>query len=205
MPRYGHRTEHLEYSADCAVQWDAASVLGGLRISPCRSGIPTATRPGTLPALSTLIGPWSFRALGEGVTCPCHEVTVRKTRVSVLITAPKFVHGIGFSTESIYTQARKCGQSVLATVSTMHYSASVQLFSIDQPHNRFLAVVDVARVTTSRDQSYGVRLQKEFAQYFLACGRDLYGLMKYVDISTCRNSRLNTRHACLTTMTTSGE
>ena len=103
--------------------------------------------------------------------------------MSVPITASKRIHGIGFSTEAVHTHARMYGQSVLATVPTMHYSASVQLFSVDQPHHRFLAVVDVAQITASRNQSYGVRLQKAFAQYFIACGRDRYGLMKYVDIS----------------------
>ena len=65
----------------------------------------------------------------------------------------------------------------------MHYSATLQLFPVDQPHHRFLAVVDVVRITTRRDQSYGVRLQKEFAQYFIACGRDRHGLLKYVYIT----------------------
>ena len=65
----------------------------------------------------------------------------------------------------------------------MHYSATVQLSSVDQPHHRFLAVVDVTRITTSRDNSYGVQLQKEFAQNFIACGRDRHGLVKYVYIT----------------------
>ena len=63
-----------------------------------------------------------------------------------------FVHGIGFFTEAIHTQARKCLQSLFATVPTMHYSATVQLFSVDKPHQRFLAVVDVVQITTSRNK-----------------------------------------------------
>ena len=65
----------------------------------------------------------------------------------------------------------------------MNYSATVQLFSVDKPHHRFPAVVDVARITTSRDHTYDVRFQKEFAQYFIACGRDSHGLLKYIYIT----------------------
>ena len=74
--RYGPRLGRVEYSAECAVQRDATSVRSGLPISPCRNRIPTAPRPGTLPALSALIRPWSFRNAGEGVTCPCRDVTL---------------------------------------------------------------------------------------------------------------------------------
>ena len=89
----------------------------------------------------------------------------------------KFVNFIGFFTAAIHTETRKCWQSVLETVSTIHYSATVQLFSVNKPHHRFLAVVDV-RITTSGNQLYGVRFQKKFAQYFIACGRDCYGFLK---------------------------
>ena len=60
----------------------------------------------------------------------------------------------------------------------MHYSATLQLFFVDQPHHHFLAVVDGAQITTVIDQSYVVRLQKEFAKYFVACGSDRHGLVK---------------------------
>ena len=103
--------------------------------------------------------------------------------MTVPIASAKFVDSVGFFTEATHTQERKCWQSALATVSTMHYSATVQLFAVDKPHQRFLAVVDVARITTSRNQSYGVRYQKKFAQYFIACGRDCYGLMKDIYIT----------------------
>ena len=65
----------------------------------------------------------------------------------------------------------------------MHCSATVQLFFVDQPNHRFLALVDFARITTSRVRSYGVRLQKELAQYCIACGRDGHGLVKNVYIT----------------------
>ena len=65
----------------------------------------------------------------------------------------------------------------------MHYLATVQLFAVDKPHKRFLAVVDVARITTSMNQSYGARFQKVFTQYFIVCGCDCYGLMKDIYIT----------------------
>ena len=82
----------------------------------------------------------------------------------VPVAAAKFVHGISFFTEAIHNQARMCWQSVLAKVSTVHYSATVQLFSAHKPHQNLLAVIDVARITTSRNESYGARFQETFAQ-----------------------------------------
>ena len=70
--------------------------------------------------------------------------------MSVPIAEAKFIDRIGFPTVAIHAQAMQRWQPNLATVSTMHYSESVQLFSVDQSYHRFLAVVDVARITTSR-------------------------------------------------------
>ena len=76
------------------------------------------------------------------------------------IASENIVDSIGFFTEAIQAEERKRWQIVFANVSAMHYSATVQLFSVDMLHQRFLAVVDVARITTSRNQSHGVRFQK---------------------------------------------
>ena len=50
---------------------------------------------------------------------------------------------MGLFREAINAQEWKCWQSLFANVSTMHYSATVQVFSVEKPHQRFLSVVDV--------------------------------------------------------------
>ena len=88
------------------VQLDVLSIRGGQLGSPCRNNISIA--PHLLPRLRDLFysGHGSFIPLGEGVTSPCRDVTVRLTRLTVPVASAKFVHGIGFLTEAICTQAR---------------------------------------------------------------------------------------------------
>jgi hypothetical protein len=78
----------------------------------------------------------------------------------VEIAAAKFEHRLGFTAEPINTETREFGESVLVPVSAVHNCATIYFLSVHEPHYSLLAIVNVARVPTGRDQSDGIRLQK---------------------------------------------
>jgi hypothetical protein len=71
-----------------------------------------------------------FVSLGQRPSGRRTDVTDMQAGVTVPETAAKFVHVPGLYTESVHTEVRNVWQSVLSTVSTVQYLASVRLFPI---------------------------------------------------------------------------
>jgi hypothetical protein len=117
-----------------------------------------------------------FVSLGQRLSGSHNYVTEYQARVTVPKTAEKFVHVPGVYTETIHTQIPKVWQSVLSTVSTAQYLASVSLFPIHQSHQRFLIIIHVAGIPPSGNETYGTMLQKPFFQQSVAGRRDRYRL-----------------------------
>ena len=60
-------------------------------------------------------------------------------------------------------------QPVFALIAPLQYLATpVCLFLVDQPHQRFLTVIDITAVSARRNEAYGIGLQKLFTQHLIA-------------------------------------
>jgi len=76
----------------------------------------------------------------------------------MVVTAEKYVHGLCLREETLYAKRREFRQPVLAFVTTVHCLSPVRRFSVNELHQSFLTVFDVATVPASRNETYGIGL-----------------------------------------------
>jgi hypothetical protein len=107
---------------------------------------------------------------------------VHKT-VAVEIAFAKFVSLFRVGTVTVHTQTRQLGQPEFPCGTSLQYLAIVRLFSMDEPRDGFLAVIDIACVPAGGNQTDGVGLQEFSSQDFIACRCYCHGFQEYFDIS----------------------
>jgi hypothetical protein len=86
-------------------------------------------------------------------------------------------------TITVQTQTRQLGQPEFPSVTSVQYLAIVRLFSVDEPHDGFLAVIDIACVTAGGEQTNDVGLQEHSSEDFIACRCHFHEFKEHFDIS----------------------
>jgi hypothetical protein len=84
---------------------------------------------------------------------------------------------------TVYTQARQLRKPEFPSGTSVQYLAIGCVFSVDEPIDCFFAVIDIACVSTSEDQSDSVDLQKLSSEEFIACRCYCRGFLEHFDIS----------------------
>jgi len=97
--------------------------------------------------------------------------------MTMIVTSEKFVHGPRLPAETIHTKVGEFWQPVLAPVTPVEYLAYPAI-PVDQPHQRFPTVIDIAAVAARRDETYGIGLEETFTQHLITCGRDSNGFQE---------------------------
>jgi len=114
--------------------------------------------------------------------------------MTVVVTAENFVHGPCLLAETVHTKEGVFWQPVLASIAPVqHLAAPVCVFRLDQPHQRFLTVIDIAAVFASRNEAYDIGLQKLFTQHLIACGSDCNGFQKNLYVTDL--DKLSSKHS----------
>jgi len=93
------------------------------------------------------------------------------------VTSENFVHGPRLRAETIHTKVGEFWHPVFASVTPVQYLASPAI-PVDQPHQRFLTVIDITAVSTRRDETYGIGLEETFTQHLITRGRDSNGFQE---------------------------
>ena len=71
----------------------------------------------------------------------------------------------------------------------------VCLFPVDQLHQRFLTVIDIAAVSARRNEAYGIGFQKLFTQLLIACRSDCNVFQKNLYVTDL--DKLSSKHCTL--------
>ena len=123
--------------------------------------------------------------------------------MTVKITSEELVYCLSYRALTVYNKVGQFGYFVLATVATVHYLYTVLLLHMQQPHRRLLTVLFVTRIPSSRNKAYSIGLQETFRRILLHAEAIVIDSRKTSKFPICMNSRRNTRHACLKTVTSS--
>jgi len=100
------------------------------------------------------------------------------------VTSEKLVHSPRLWAETVHTKVGALWQPVFAFVAAVQYLAShAHHFPVDQPHQHFLTVIDIASVSARRDETYGFGFEETFTQNLIACGRDSNGFHENVYVT----------------------
>jgi hypothetical protein len=83
----------------------------------------------------------------------------------------------------------------------VQYLAIFSLFSVDEPHDGFLVVIDIACGLAGGDQGNGVGLQEHSSQDFIAADDIFTDSSNTSTFAINRNSRRKTWHAWRNTLT----
>ena len=122
------------------------------------------------------------------------DVTVALAGMTVVVTSEKFLHGPRLRGETVHT---KMG-GVLATYIRVRcaravYGVPVHHLPVDQTHQCFLTVIDIAALSARRDETYGMGLEETFTQHLIACGRVSNGFHENL-CDTCLD-KFSTEHS----------
>ena len=99
--------------------------------------------------------------------------------MTMIVAFEKFVHGTRLRAETIHNKVGEFWQPELAPVTPVQYLAFPAI-PVDQPHQRFPTVIDIAAVSARRDETYGIGLEETFTRHLITCGRDSNGFQENV-------------------------
>ena len=131
------------------------------------------------------------------------DVTERLTHVTVKITSKKLVYCSSLGAVTVYTKLGQFGYLIIPAIATVHYLYTVRLLHMQQPHHCLLTVVSFTPVPSSRNKAYSMRLRKCLRRTLFQADAIDIDSRKTSRFPICMNSRRNTRHACLKTVTSS--
>ena len=122
----------------------------------------------------------------------------------VVVTAEKFAHCPCLLAETVHTNVWEFWQPVLASIAPVQYlSSAVCLFPVDQPHQRFLTLMDIAVYPPVRMRPMVSGLRKCLRNNLLHAEANVMAFRNTSMLPTLINSRVNTLHACRKTVTSS--